>query len=98
MKKLNFLIFAALLLFSQMGMLDHAYSEHHSGEVCDYCISTPSLDNALTSSTHINFSLNASQQHVVLAQTIETSDSFRFYYCTRTPSFNLNLKSTKLNR
>lgn len=85
MKKLNFLIFAALLLFSQMGMLDHAYSEHHSGEVCDYCISTPSLDNALTSSTHINFSLNASQQHVVLAQTIETSDSFRFYTARAPP-------------
>ena len=85
MKSLNSLILAAILLFSQMGMLDHVYSEHHSGEVCDFCISAPSLDNALTHSAHINFSINTGQQHVVSEQTIETSNTFHFYAARAPP-------------
>ena len=85
MKSLNFLILAAILLFSQMGMLDHVYSEHHSGEVCDFCISAPSLDNALTHSAHINISINASQQHIVSVQTVELSNTFHFYTARAPP-------------
>lgn len=85
MKLFNLIILTLTLLLSQMGTLDHAYSEHHSDEVCDYCISVPSLDNALTNSTQTHFSINASQQHVVLAQAVHSTPPLRFYAARAPP-------------
>ena len=69
MKRMKLIIFTAVLLLSQIGMLDHTYSEHHSGEVCDYCISSPSLGGALTNTAQVYTSFIATQQHTDLLQT-----------------------------
>jgi len=84
-KLFNLIILALTLLFSQMGMLDHVYSEHHSDEICDYCIAAPSIDNALSNSIQTHFSINTSQQHVVLVQTFHSSTPLRFYAARAPP-------------
>ena len=68
-----------------MGTLDHAYSEHQSGEVCDYCLSVPSLDHAITSSVQTDFSNNASQQHNELTQEPLPANAIRFYAARAPP-------------
>ncbi len=85
MKRLNLIILTVTLLLSQMGMLDHAYSEHDSREVCDYCVSAPSLDHAITSSVQTDFSNNASQQHNELAQESLSVNTLRFYAARAPP-------------
>jgi glutaredoxin len=85
MKRFNLIILTLTLLLSQMGMLDHVYSEHQSGEVCDYCISAPSLDNAITSSVQTDFSNNTSQQHYKLTQESLTANTIRFYAARAPP-------------
>lgn len=84
MKRFKFIILTLTLLLSQMGTLDHVYSEHKSGEVCDFCISVPSLDNALTNSSQTHVSINTTQQHVILAQALHSTNSLR-YYAARAP-------------
>ena len=66
-------------LLSQMGSLDHAYSEHQQGEVCDYCVSTPSLDHGLISSVQNNFSNTSALQQNKLIQVSFSASSPRFY-------------------
>lgn len=85
MKRLNLIILTVTLLLSQMGSLDHVYTEHDSGEVCDYCLSTPSLDHAITSSVQTDFSNNTSQQHNELAQEILFANAIRFYAARAPP-------------
>ena len=85
MKRLNLIILTVTLLLSQMGMLDHVYSEHDSGEVCDYCLSAPSLDHAITSSVQTDFSNNASQQHNELTQESLSANAIRFYAARAPP-------------
>ena len=84
MKRLPFLILAATLLLSQIGTLDHLYSEHQSDDVCDYCLSVPSHGNALTNAVKTDFSNNATQQYNELAQATHFVSSPR-YYATRAP-------------
>ena len=85
MKRLNLIILTVTLLLSQMGTLDHAYSEHQSGEVCDYCLSVPSLDHAITSSVETDFSNKASQQHNELIQESLPANAIRFYAARAPP-------------
>ena len=85
MKRLNLIILTVTLLLSQLGSLDHAYSAHHSGEVCDYCVSAPSLDHAVTSSVQTDFSNNASQQHNELTQESLSANAIRFYAARAPP-------------
>ncbi len=85
MKRLNLIILTVTLLLSQMGTLDHAYSEHQSGEVCDYCVNAPSLDHAITSSVQTDFSNNASQQHNELTQESLPANAIRFYAARAPP-------------
>ncbi len=85
MTRLNFIILAVTLLLSQMGTLDHAYTEHQSGEVCDYCLSLPSLDHAINSSAQANFSNNTIQQHIELAQKSFSANTIRFYAARAPP-------------
>ena len=85
MKNLNLLVLAITLLLSQLGTLDHVYSEHQSGEVCDYCISVPSLDHAITSSVQTYFSNNASQQHNEPTQETLSARAIRFYAARAPP-------------
>ena len=84
MNRLNFIVLTVTLLFSQLGSLDHAYSEHQVGEVCDYCVSAPPLDNAITSSIAIDFSNNNAQQHNGKFQESFSTKAVRFY-ATRAP-------------
>jgi len=85
MKRLNQIILAATLLLSQMGMLDHVYTEHQSGELCDYCISAPSLDHAITSLVQTDFSNNVSQQHNEPTQESLFAKAIRFYAARAPP-------------
>ena len=85
MKRLNFIILAATLLLSQMSVLDHAYTEHQSGVVCDYCLSLPSLDHAITSSVPADFSHNFVQQYIELAQELFSATDIRFYAARAPP-------------
>ena len=85
MKQLKLIILTITLLLSQMGTLDHVHSEHHSGEVCDYCVSTPSLDHAISSSAQANFSNNSTQQHIELAQELFSANTLRFYAARAPP-------------
>ena len=85
MKRLDFIILTVTLLLSQLGSLDHASSEHQSGEVCDYCVSAPSLDHAITSSVQTDFSNNASQQHNELTQESLPANAIRFYAARAPP-------------
>lgn len=85
MKSLNLLVLAITLLLSQLGTLDHVYSEHQSGEVCDYCISAPSLDHAITNSVQTHFSNNASQQHNEQTQETLSASAIRFYAARAPP-------------
>ena len=84
MKRLHLIILAITLLLSQMSMLDHAYSEH-AGEVCDYCISAPSLDHALSNTLKTNFSNNATQLLAELAQSSHLISTLRFYTARAPP-------------
>ena len=85
MNRLNFIILAVTLLLSQLGSLEHAYSEHESGEVCDYCVSTPSLDHAVNGSVPTHFSNNSSQQHNEQVQTSLSAKTIRFYAARAPP-------------
>lgn len=85
MKRFNLIILTLTLLLSQMGILDHVYNEHQSGEVCDYCISAPSLDHAITSSVQTDFSNNISQQHNKLTQQSLNASAIRFYAARAPP-------------
>ena len=85
MKRLNLIILAVTLLLSQMGTLDHAYTEHQSGEVCDYCLSLPSLDHAITSSVQTDFSNKASQRHNELTQESLSANAIHFYAARAPP-------------
>lgn len=84
MKRFKLLLLTLTLLLSQMGTLDHVYSEQHSGEVCDYCLSVPSLGNALTNSSQTNFSINASQVYAVSVQALHSAP-IRHFYIARAP-------------
>ena len=85
MKRLNLIILAVTLLLSQMGTLDHAYAEHQSGEACDYCLSLPSLDHAISSSAQANFSNTTTQQHIELAQQSFSANAIHFYAARAPP-------------
>ena len=85
MKHLHLLILVVTLLLSQMGTLDHVSSAHHSGEVCDYCISTPSLGHALSNTLKTNFSNNATQQQYELVQASHAVNTIRFYAARAPP-------------
>ena len=85
MNRLNFIILTVTLLLSQLGSLEHAYSEHKAGEVCDYCVSAPSLDHAISGSIAFNFSNNPSQQHNELTQTSLSAKTLRFYAARAPP-------------
>jgi len=85
MKNLNLLVLAITLLNSQLGTLDHVYSEHHSGEVCDYCISAPSLDNALSHNFKTDFSNNSVQSHDEITRAQLSTSTVRFYAARAPP-------------
>ena len=85
MNRLNFIILAVTLLLSQLGSLEHAYSEHESGEVCDYCVSTPSLDHAINGSVSLHLSSRSSQQHNDQAQAFFSAKTIHFYAARAPP-------------
>ena len=85
MNRLHFIILTVTLLLSQLGSLDHAYSEHQSGEVCDYCVSVPSLDHAILGYVQTDFSNKASQQHNEPTQESLSENAFRFYAARAPP-------------
>jgi hypothetical protein len=85
MKRLHLIVLVVTLLLSQMGTLDHVYSAHRSGEVCDYCLSVPSLGHALSNFIQTDFSINATQHYVELAQVTHFASTRRFYAARAPP-------------
>lgn len=84
MKHLHLIILTVTLLLSQWGTIDHVYHEHSAGEVCDYCVSTKSFDNAITSSVQTTAVFKQTQQAEILAQA-STTRSITRYYAVRAP-------------
>jgi hypothetical protein len=84
MKRLHLLILTATLLLSQWGAIDHVYTHHSAGEVCDYCVSAKSFDHAVISSFQVTLVTKQIQTPVVLAQASIEKIASR-YYATRAP-------------
>ena len=84
MKRLHLIIFTATLLLSQWGSIDHVYTHHAAGEVCDYCVSAKSFDHAVTSSFQNTDVIKQTQPPVVLAQ-VSIEKNASHYYATRAP-------------
>ena len=84
MKRLHLIIFTVALLLSQWGTIDHVYTHHTAGEVCDYCVSAKSFDHAVISSFQITHVSKQTQTPAVLAQASIEKIASR-YYATRAP-------------
>jgi len=50
MKRSLLIILAVFVLLGQTGSLEHAYHDHETGESCDYCVHSKSLDHTVTAS------------------------------------------------
>ena len=85
MKRLYIITFAITLLLSQWGTIDHVYHEHTAGEVCDYCLSAPSLDNALSYNHNIDFSKNTVQSHNEITLELLITSTVRIYAARAPP-------------
>ena len=85
MKRLYILTLAISILLSQWGSIDHVYHEHAAGEVCDYCISTPSLDNALGYDHNIDFSNNTLQSSGEITSELLITSTVRIYAARAPP-------------
>lgn len=72
------------LLLSQWGVIDHSFHEHVAGEVCDYCISAKSFDDAITSTEQKFVAHKANQNPVVLLKTADTKTT-SYFYSVRAP-------------
>lgn len=84
MKRLHLIIFTITLLLSQWGSIDHVYHDHIAGEVCDFCITAKSFDNAVTSSFQATTLTKQTQQVDILLQA-SISQSVTRYYSVRAP-------------
>ena len=84
MKRLHLIILTVTLLLSQWGSIDHVYTHHTAGEVCDYCVSAKSFDHAVISSFQVTHVSKQNQTPVVLAQASIEKIASR-YYATRAP-------------
>jgi len=84
MNRLHLTIFALILLLGQWGNIDHAYHEHDSGEVCDFCLSAQALDHAITPAIQCVF---APSFHQTLSQQVQgyVSANGARYYAARAP-------------
>lgn len=87
MKRLHLIIFTFALLLSQWGTIDHVYTHHAAGEVCDYCVSAKSFDHAVTSSFQITDVIKQTQLPVVLAQASIEKNASRHYVARAPPRF-----------
>lgn len=84
MKRLYFTVFAITLLLSQWGSIDHLFHAHQSGEVCDYCVSAQSLENAVSSGEHSIAVVKATTVQEEQTQ-IVYAESFTRHYAARAP-------------
>lgn len=84
MNRLHITIFALLLLLGQWGSFDHAYHQHDSGEVCDFCLSAQALDHAISASTPLVFATSF-QIFQPRSHQLHTSDNSFHYFTARAP-------------
>ena len=84
MKRLQLFIFTITLLLFQWGTLDHQYHDHDMGEVCDYCISAKSLNDAVSNSVQ-TIVLNKHIQNPEVLLTSATFTTVSQYYAVRAP-------------
>lgn len=87
MKRLHLIIFTVALLFSQWGTIDHVYTHHTAGDVCDYCVSAKSFDHAVTSSFQVTHVIKQAQSPVVSAQASIEKIASRYYASRAPPRF-----------
>lgn len=84
MKKLHLIILTLSLLLSQWGAIDHVYHDHTAGEVCDYCVTSKSLDHAVNGSIQVASISNQMQEPEILLQA-PVQKSVTRYYAVRAP-------------
>ena len=87
MKRLHLIILTATLLLSQWGTIDHVYTDHTAGDVCDYCVSAKSFDHAVISSFQVTHVTKQTQSSVVIAQTSIEKIASRYYASRAPPRF-----------
>lgn len=84
MYRFQLTVFTIILLLAQWGSFEHAYHEHDSGEVCDYCLTSQALDHVVTPA--IQFVFTSSFHQILPRQVLGYfSISAVRYYATRAP-------------
>lgn len=81
-------LLAVITLLSQWGVVEHAYHDHDSGEVCVVCLTASNHDHAITPSlpalpTMASFTIGEQlPQQVAARRTVR-------HYASRAPPFSL---------
>lgn len=84
MKRLYIITLAITLLLSQWGSIDHVYHEHTAGEVCDFCLTAKSFEDAVEGSS-LNIALIKQVQRAEILVQASVSKSTTRYYAVRAP-------------
>lgn len=87
MNRLYLTIFAFILLLGQWGSFDHAYHQHDTGEVCDYCLSAQALDHAIVPAIQFVFTPSFEEFQPDLTKQHTSSSRVRYYAARAPPRF-----------
>jgi hypothetical protein len=87
MKRLHYIFLIFFLVLGQWGSLDHAYHDHETSEVCDYCLSAQPLDHAVTTFTQPVISTGDPQWHDESAIELITKYTIHHYAARAPPRF-----------
>lgn len=87
MHRLHITLFALIILLGQWGGIDHAYHEHDTGEVCDFCLSAQALDNAITPALQFVFTPSFHQFQPELVLGYVSKNNARYYAARAPPPF-----------
>jgi hypothetical protein len=88
MKRIHLIVFALVLILGQWSSLEHAYHEHNSNEVCDYCLSIKPLDNAATNSAQAFVSNQISHNQDELTSGFIPSNLIRHFSVRAPPLYS----------
>lgn len=87
MNRLTPTIFAFILLLGQWGSFDHAYHQHDTGEVCDFCLSAQVLDHAIAPAIHFVFTPSFEVFQANLTKQLSANSTARYYAARAPPRF-----------
>jgi len=87
MKRLNLIFLSLFLMLGQWGSLDHVYHEHESVDVCEFCLSSQSLEHALTTSVSSIVVLEQPYRKVNQARLLFVKDNIHYFSVRAPPRF-----------